>query len=391
MTFSLLTAAVLAGGFLIGMVPTIVDGIRKPMQDRLNLSAPQLGWFLRLFYLAWLPAMPLAGWLLDSWTISREVLFFGLVGVILGFTWMALARSAGSLQWSAVFLGVSYSCVATTVVRLMTAVFFADEPNVDDFRSASLNVGFIAVGSGALVGPWIAAAIERWWGCRQGLLYLSIVCLTPAVLTALCERALFPKPAEAASNLEDVVTHPHMMLIAGAILLYFALENCLDYWPENYLKELGYRPGGLRASLAIFWLAFITARAAAAWWLHEHPTHSFALTVGLLILSAILLGNLSSGYEIGGGSLGFWLVGICYGPLLPGLLGIALDQAAKISAKPLPAALLGVLLALSGLDTLVVRPLIGGFGKDRAARSVMWAPTILAIVLAVPLLLLAFL
>jgi hypothetical protein len=115
------------------------------------------------------------------------------------------------------------------------------------------------------------------------------------------------------------------------------------------------------------------------------------LTVGLLIASAIILGNLTSGYEIGGGSLGFWLVGACYGPLLPGFLGIALDQAAKVSDKPPPALLLGFLLALSGLDTLVVRPLMSGFGKDRAARSVMRVPTVLAIVLAAPLLLLAFL
>ena len=81
------------------------------------------------------------------------------------------------------------------------------------------------------------------------------------------------------------------------------------------------------------------------------------MTLGLLIASAIILGNLTSGYEIGGGSLGFWLVGACYGPLLPGFLAIALDQAAKVSDKPLPATILGILLAArAGLDTLIVRP-----------------------------------
>lgn len=191
MIFSLLTAAVLVGGFLIGLIPTTVDGIKKPVQDRLNLSAPQSEWFLRLFYLAWLPAMPLAGWIMDDWSISRELLFFGLVGLILGFTWMALARSAASLQSSAVFLGLAYSCVTTTAVRLMTSVFFADEPNINELNSASLDIGFIAVGLGALVGPWVAAGIERWWGCRQGLLYLSVFCIVPATLTASCERTCF--------------------------------------------------------------------------------------------------------------------------------------------------------------------------------------------------------
>jgi hypothetical protein len=396
MIFSLLTAAVLAGGFMIGLVPTVVDGIKRPLQDRLSLSESQSEWFLRLFYLAWLPAMPLSGWIIDSWNvlswdISRELLFFGQVGVILGLIWMALARSAASLQLSSVFLSLAYSCVATTTVHLMTTVFFADEPNINQLNSASLNIGFIAIGLGALVGPWVTGAIERWWGCRQGLLYLSVLCIGPAVLTALCERALFPKSAEVASSLEDVLTHPDMALIVGVILLYFTLENCLEFWPDAYLKELGYQPGGMRAGMLVFWLAFIGTRAAAAWWLYEHPGHSFGLTLGLLVVSSIILGNLTSGYEIGGGSLGFWLVGACYGPLLPGFLGIALDQAAKVADKPMPTLLLGALLAVSGLDTLVVRPLMSGFGEHRAARSVMRVPTILAIVLAAPLLLLAFL
>ena len=241
------------------------------------------------------------------------------------------------------------------------------------------------------MGPWLAAAIERWWGCRQGLLYVSVLCIVPAVLTALCERALFPKAAETASSLGDVLMHPHMALIVGVILLYFALERCLDFWPAAYLRDLGYQARGIQAGTLVFWLAFCATRAAAAWWFYQYPGHGLAVTIGLLLASALILGNLASGYEFGGGSLGFWLVGACYGPLLPGFLGIALDVSAKVSDKPLPATLLGVLLALNGLDALIVRPLMSGFGRDRAARSVMGVPTVLAVVLAAPLLVLAFL
>jgi MFS family permease len=387
MTFSLLAAAVLASAFLIGLVPTVVDGIKKPLQDRLSLSEGRVAWFVRLFYVAWLPAMPLAGWMLDSWPFARQILFFGQIGVILGFTWIALAKSAASLQFGAAFLGLAYSCVTTATVHLMTAVFFPDEPDIDKLHAASLCIGFVAVGSGALVGPWFAAAIERWWGCRQGLLYVSVLCILPAALTAFCESALFAGPPAAASRLGDLITYPHLALIAGAILLYFAIETCLDFWPDAYLKELRYQPGGRRVATIIFWLAFIATRAAAAWWFYQYPGHGLAVTIGLLIASAIILGNLTTGYMIGGGSLGFWLVGACYGPLLPGLLGVVLD----LTARPLPATLLGALLALCGLDTLLVRPLMSRFGRGRAARSVMCVPTVLAILLAAPLLLLAFL
>ncbi len=48
-----------------------------------------------------------------------------------------------------------------------------------------------------------------------------------ALTCAICERTLFPGPLQAPAPWEDVFTHPHMALIAGVILLYFALENCL--------------------------------------------------------------------------------------------------------------------------------------------------------------------
>jgi hypothetical protein len=107
-----------------------------------------------------------------------------------------------------------------------------------------------------------------------------------------------------------------------------------------------------------------------------------------VIGSAFVLGNLAGGFDVGSGTLGFWLAGACYGPILPGLLGMALDFYAP---NPLPGSALGVLLALSGLDTLLMRPIMDKFARGRPARSVMRAPTFLAIVLAAPLLLLAFL
>src|SRR5580765_3442772 len=116
MTVSLLAAAVLASGFLIGLIPTIVDGIGKPLQERLSLTDAQREWFVRFFYLTWLPGMPLAGILLDSWNVSREILFFGLVGVILGFSWLALARKVSLLYAIAFCLGFAYSFLTTTAI-----------------------------------------------------------------------------------------------------------------------------------------------------------------------------------------------------------------------------------------------------------------------------------
>lgn len=388
MTFTLLVAATLVSGLLVGLIPTLVDGFQKSLKDRLNLPEGRAEWFVRLFYLAWLPAMPLAGWLLDEFP-TREILFGGLVALIVGIAWLALIRSATPLLFNALYLGAAYSCVATTTVSLMSRVFFEDYLH-HKLHIASLNIGFVAVGLGALMGPWLVAAINRWWGFRQGLLYLSVALIVPGALAALSDREHFPTAPQDVATWNEVFLYPQMGMIVIVILLYFALENCLEFWPETYLKELGHEGAGLQMSMLVFWLAFIAARGAAAWLLVEYarfPQFAFGLTIGLAIISALILGNLTGGFEMGSGTFWFWLLGACYGPLLPGLLGMALE----LYPKPLPMSILGVLLALSGVDTLVMRPVMNLFGKDRPARTMMRLPTILALVMAAPMLLLAFL
>ncbi len=391
MTPSLLAVAALANGLLIGLIPTLVDSIKTPLKARLNVPDERMEWFGRFFYLAWLPAMPLAGWLLDALP-NREILFFSLIALILGVAWLALARTAAALLSGAVFLGVAYSAVTTATIHLMTVAFFPDWIKTAPLNIASLNLGFMTVGVGALLGPWVVQAIERWWGVRQGLLVLAIALLVPAALTELCDRSLFPKPPETVASWHEVFTHQHqtqMALVVGVILIYFALENCLEFWPDAYLKEIGYQATGLQVCLFVFWLAFIGTRGAAAWWLYWHPTHGFILTLVLLITSAVVLGVVAEGFDLGSGSVWFWLLGACYGPILPGLLGIALDLYHQPNPL-LPSSFLGLLLALSGFDTLAMRPVMAFVTKGRPARNVMRVPTILAIIAGGILLVLAF-
>src|ERR1019366_3327465 len=206
----------------------------------------------------------------------------------------------------------------------------------------------------------------QWWGYRQGLLFVSMACIAPAALTILSDPTLFPKPAGSSAAWEVVFGHPHMGMLVGIILLYFALENCLEFWPEAYLKELGYLEGGRQMGMIFFWLSFIAMRGATAWWLYEHPAQGFGVMVVLACLAALVVGNLAGGYEVGSGSFGFFVAGAVYGPLLPGFLGMAF-----VLFPELPLSALGALLALSGLDTLLVRPLMQRFVKDRPARAVM--------------------
>lgn len=385
MTISLFTVAVLSASFFVGFLPALIDGARKALQERLKLNDGDADWFARVFYLVWLPAMPVAGWMLDAFH-NKEILFFGLVGMILSLAWLTMAANLHTLYLNAIVLGLSYSCVVTAAISFMPRAFFPDY--VDSYRLniAALNVGFIAVGIGAALGAWIAPRLQNWFGLGQGILYVSTALIAPAAMTALVERDAFP-PTVANVTWPEMVAGPHLLLLALVLLVYFALENCLDYWPKTLQEtppdEIKPHEADVAPAEAqpVFWFLFIASRGLAAWHFYHHPNHGAATTVALVFVSTLILFNVVSGFEFGGERLLLWMVGLCYGPLLPGFLGMALD----LYLNALPLSVLGILLAFSGIDTLLVRPAMTYFTLNRTPRSVLWAPLGLSLVLWIPL------
>ena len=275
-------------------------------------------------------------------------------------------------------LGLAYSCIAVACVQLMPLSL-----SYRGSATAALNFGFVFVALGALLGPLACSAIEKWWGQRQGLLFLGFLFLVPAGLIAMSDVL----PAFPETGIGLALSQPHLWLIAFIVLIYFAIENCLEFWPESFLKQIGFGDSGVKASLLVFWLAFIGSRLLVGYFQRTSGQASeIWLLAVLLFVSAICMGNLVGANEWSSGSLGFWLIGACYGPLLPGFLGLAL----KLFPDHRGAAL-GVLLALSGLDTLLVRPLMAHLTAKHSVSKVMFVPTLLAVVLLAPLVLLGML
>jgi MFS family permease len=368
-------AGALTSGFAIGFIPVLCDSLRAPLHRQLKGSETRADRLLLLFYVAWLPAMPLAGWLIDHWR-HKDVLFLGMLACVLGVAWLGLTQTLRSLAAAVVVLGVGYSAVATAGIRLMPeALAFRTHAS----KVAGLNIGFVFVILGAMIAPAVAGLLVRRWGLRQGMLYLSLAFVAAATLAFMVPVEELQKPQDTPA--QEIVGNVRLWLLGAVIILYFALENCLDVWPEPYLKEIGYQGRGLSWATLLFWAAFTTARAVTG----GLPESSFDawLLLTLVVASSIIMGNLVGANEYSSGSLGFWLTGACYGPLLPGFLALVLE------ITDVPTMALGMMLALSGLDTLIVRPLMIALARRHPARTVMRVPTIIGLLMAAPLLVLA--
>jgi hypothetical protein len=243
---------------------------------------------------------------------------------------------------------------------------------------AALNLGFVFVIIGAVAGPWLVGAMLRRWGQRQALLYLSLVFVAVATLVALVSREQIQLP-EAGPSLRwsNLLGDVRLWLFGAVILAYFAIENSLEVWPEPYLKDLQFDGRRLAAALLTFWTLFMLARLACGWLPHSARHYEFWVLLGTLVVLACTLGNLVGADGYSSGVFGVWLTGVCFGPLLPGLLALVIDLFPEM-----PASTLGFMLALSGVDTLVARPAMIGLARRCPARTVMRVPTVLALVMA---------
>ena len=383
MSTPLLITGAAASSVAVGFVPALVDSLGDALRQQLRGRERWVEWTLRIFYICWLPLMPLAGWAADHGR-TKEVLFFGLLGCALGVAWLGLANSLRSLLTSVLVLSAGYSCLATAGVRLMPVAFgFGANPST----MAKVNLGFVLVVFGAVLAPWIVGALQKRWGYRQGLLYTSLALVVAAGLVFLVSRDLLPAPGgPTVPGWSEPLGDYRLWLIAFAILFYFAIENCTEVWPALYLKELGFQGRGLAFALLLFWGAFLLARLGCGWLPQRTAAHEVWLLFGLAGLSALALGNLVGAGEYSSGSLGVWLTGACYGPLLPGFLALVMDAFPQQQATTV-----GFLLAFSGLDTVIVRPIMNRLAGRTTTRNLMKAPLLLALFIAAILLGLALL
>jgi hypothetical protein len=133
-----------------------------------------------------------------------------------------------------------------------------------------------------------------------------------------------------------------------------------------------------------FWIAYLAARLCTFWFVpHFGYDRAPWLLLAFALISAMVVGNLVGANESSSGTFGFWLLGFCYGPLLPGFLGMIWDR------YPIQRGLLlGTMLAIGSVYHAALNPVLSRYLERHSARQAMRLPMILMLALAAPLLVL---
>lgn len=371
-----LLLGVLSACALVGGVPALVNVLKPRLQQLLAIDQQRVDRLERMqYFLAWVAGMPLAGWLVDRWN-PLEVLIAGSIGVATTLAFFGVAQSPRWIGAMSFLLGLASSFLTVAALHLAPQAL-----GPENCPAAALNLAFVAIGVGSFTPQWIFPRLERWAGLRRALLALGLGALLPTAFLLAGFASHMQRPIAPPQPDASVAFYydPHFWLLAIMLLLYYPIESALDIWSEPFLREIGYEDRKARAMLVVFWLAFLGARVGM--WFLLGPRNEIWILWFCVLTSGIVLGNLVGAYGASAGGLGFWLVGACYGPLLPGFLGMVIEY-----CPAAPGLALGCVLAAAGMHDALAQPLMQRGAQARSVRVAMRIPLLMTLLMLAPLL-----
>ena len=376
MVLTPLIAATISVALIIGYLSTLLDGIRPALARRFDQPEKDLPRFSRWLHLAWVPLMPVTGWMIDSWGV-HGVLFSGSLVLSFGVAWLGVATRPSNLLFGILAIAWGGAALTLTGLRLMPEAFPLGRAPTPE---SSLCVGFVFIAAAALLTQALYPPLIQRAGYRNTLLVSALLCLTPACISSFLDPIIFPT-ALAEPGLGDALLDPRLWLLTLLIFFWFPLEHSLDVWPRPFLSEIGYSAGAVTTLIVGFWFWFLAVRLAMGWVF----TQGFEIWIIyiLALIPPMVLGNLVGAYARSSGYFGFWIIGACYGPLLPAFLGMTMSFFDKRCF------ILGIMLTIDSLVALIVRPAFENYLRGHTARQAMRVPLIFGLLLSAVILVLA--
>jgi fucose permease len=369
------TAVTVSAAFVFGMVLALLGSLKLSLSKRLHLGEGRVGVLLSAFNFALMPMMLLTGLLIDRYGVRWVLILASCV------TAVAVVSLGVNPTYRRAFVGVllaglGSAGLSTASIVLMPKAFYSMRE-----ASAAQNLGNVFFALGAIVTPVLTDLLLRTFEFRRCVAVIATLCLVPALLASITDRAALElTPGHA--DLDRLFVDKALWLAAAVFFLYAPLEAAINVWTTTYLTDLGQSERKAAWVLTGFWAAFLASRLVAALALHHWPGlgrgWDFVLLVLPALLVAVVLGNLAgtaSGAAAGRGTL---LLGFLLGPIFPTLVGSLFQRLNDEKVYGFGTAY-GALFAVGSLGSLVLAPLIGARATRRSVQTALRIPMVIGI------------
>jgi fucose permease len=365
----------IAAAFVFGMIYALPGTIRGSLAQALRMDEGRVRAMLAAHNVAVIPMVLLAGLLADKVGL-RAMVIAGSILIALGLITLGTSRSYPGAFYSLFATSLGLAVLSVSAVLLMPKAFF------DDDCAASVNLGMVFFGLGALVTPPLSDVLTRGIGLRQTLMLVGSLALLPAIAAALCSRRAFLAGSDlVATDVLQVVENPAIWLAGLTFTLYCVIEGAVSIWATAYFLEIGHSATRAVVLVAGFWLSIILGRLAAAFLQYRGvvPRGSEAWLIAILsVVAGVVLGNLAGTLHHTTARMGYLLAGACLGPIFPTLVGILFDNT-ETGRRGLA---YGVMFAIGSAGSAVLAPAMGAYARRSSTRNALRFPMIIAFFLA---------
>ena len=267
------------------------------------------------------------------------------------------------------WIGLAAGLINGAVFQAISALFWRHP-------AAIANIAGVAFGTGCLSITLLVAGTFHAYSVGSILLFISLI---PGFLAIIYLRTPFARPpALPEQSWEDIVhqvTNPSAILFSLLLFFQFGNEWAIAGWlPLFLIQRLGVNPTSALLVLALYWLALLSGRVLAQWWLSRIGHGKVLIWSGAGALFGCVVLTLTN--NLFGASLGAALLGFSFAAILPLVIekiggrfpsyhpGVfySLFSFALLGGTMAPAQLgylaqwlgLGIVIALPALGTLAV-------------------------------------
>ncbi len=341
-------------GFLLGVETGGLQFILLKMAREFDLSQTTMGSLVSMQFIAVTAAPLLTGALSDK--VGKKSVVIAACFVFAASSVMTIyTQSIAGLGIGICGVGVAFGSLEATITGALSDAY----PGRSGKYLAVMQ-GFLSLG--AVLGPLAVNFATFHWHMDWRILFW-ICCSFSLLAGGLSCRGRFVRIRREKKEGTSFPFIDKVLIIAMVmIFLYLFVENGVTCFMDTFFVTVLEQPAYSAVALSVFWAAMAVSRMVTSMFYKQKNILILCMCFVAFVL--LLLLNFTETWQ--NAMAIFAMIGLCYGPLWPFLMNIAVERNPERSGT-----VAGFMLAASGLGG-AASPMLAGFIADHAHLRVAY-------------------